>query len=86
MWGGFLARIFDFRHKEVINISNGKRLGFIEDVDIDTENGAISSVIIPISGKILGVFGKDTEYVIPWDSIKKIGTDIVLVEFDDGNT
>jgi len=76
-----LARIFDFRHKEVINISDGKRLGFIEDVDLNTENGEISSVIIPVSGKILGVFGKDTEYVIPWDSIKKIGQDIVLVDF-----
>lgn len=78
-----MTRIFDFRHKEVINISDGKRLGFIEDVDLDTENGEISSVIIPVSGKILGVFGKDTEYIIPWDSIKKIGQDIVLVDFTD---
>ena len=76
-----MARIFDFRHKEVINITDGKRLGFIEDVDLDTENGSISSVIIPVSGKIFGVFGKDTEYIIPWDSIKKIGHDIVLVDY-----
>ena len=78
-----MARIFDFRHKEVINITDGKRLGYIEDVDLDTESGAISSVIIPISGKILGVFGKDSEYIIPWTSIRKIGHDIVLVDFSD---
>lgn len=81
MWGDFLARIFDFRHKEVINISDGKRLGFIEDVELDTESGKISAVIIPISGKVLGVFGKDSEHVIPWDNIKKIGQDIVLVDY-----
>lgn len=76
-----LSRIFDFRNKEVINISDGKRLGFVDDVEIDIENGTISAVIIPISGKILGVFGKDSEYIIPWNSIKKIGKDIVLVDF-----
>ena len=81
MWGDFLARIYDFRNKEVINISDGRRLGFIEDVDLDIESGNISSVIIPVRGKILGVFGKDTEYIIPWESIKKIGHDIVLVDF-----
>lgn len=76
-----MSRIFDFRHKEVINISDGKRLGFIEDVEIDTDSGKITSVIIPISGKVLGVFGKETEYIISWESIKKIGHDIVLVDF-----
>ena len=29
----------DFRHKEVIDITTGNRLGFITDVDIDLEKG-----------------------------------------------
>lgn len=80
-----MARIFDFRNKEVININDGKRLGFIEDVELDIDSGEISAVIIPISGKILGIFGKETEYIIPWNSIKKIGHDIVLVDFGEIN-
>ncbi len=27
----------DFKHKEVINITNGKRLGFVQDVTADLE-------------------------------------------------
>lgn len=77
----FLTRIYDFRNKEVINISTGQRLGFIEDVNLDIESGLVSSVIIPSNGKFFGMFGKDSEYVIPWKNIKKIGKDIVLVDY-----
>ena len=37
----------DFKHKEVININNGKRLGFVQDVCADLETGAITSIIVP---------------------------------------
>lgn len=77
-----MCRIYDFRQKEVINISDGRRLGYIYDVEIDEESGRINSAIVPVSGKVLGIFGKDNEYVIPWEKIKKIGEDIVLVETD----
>lgn len=75
-------RIYDFRQKEVINLSDGARLGYIFDAEINTETGQIESFIIPGQGKVLGIFGKDNEYVIPWDSIKKIGDDIVLIDTD----
>lgn len=77
----FLTRIYEFRNKEVINISTGQRLGFIEDVNLDTESGFVSSVIIPKGGRVLGIFGKENEVVIPWKNIKKIGKDIVLVDY-----
>lgn len=81
-----MSRIFDFRQKEVINISDGKRLGYVYDVDFDDKEGYINALVIPGSGKILGLFGKDTECVIPWNAIKKIGEDIVLVDFDSTKT
>ena len=34
----------DFKHKEVINITNGKRLGYVQDVCADLETGMISSI------------------------------------------
>lgn len=77
-----MCRIYDFRQKEVINISDGRRLGYIYDVEIDEKSGKINSAIVPVSGKVFGIFGKDNEYVIPWEKIKKIGEDIVLVETD----
>ena len=37
----------DFRHKEVINIKNGKKLGYVQDVCADLQNGHITSIIVP---------------------------------------
>lgn len=71
----------DFRQKEVINIRTGRRIGFISDVDIDMEKGTLNSVIIPGNGKILGIFGGEKDIVIPWNAIKTIGDDIILVDF-----
>mgnify|MGYP000528512294 FL=1 len=36
----------DFKHKEVINITDGKRLGFVQDVNADLETGVITSIIV----------------------------------------
>lgn len=73
-------RIYDFRQKEVINLSDGARLGYIFDAEIDAESGKIEALIIPGQGKVLGIFGKEDEYRIPWNCIRKIGDDIVLIE------
>ncbi len=37
----------DFKHKEVINITDGKRLGFVQDVTADLGTGLITSIIVP---------------------------------------
>ena len=67
----------DFKHKEVINISDGKRLGFVQDVTADFKTGTIIDIIVPGNTKI---FSSKEELVIPWSSIKTIGEDVILVE------
>ena len=37
----------DFKHKEVINITDAKRLGYVQDVTADLESGVITSIIVP---------------------------------------
>jgi YlmC/YmxH family sporulation protein len=78
-----MNRASDFRQKEVINISDGRRLGFVSDVEIDLETGRVEAVILPGVGKLFGILGKDNEFVIPWDSIRKVGEDIILVDLDE---
>lgn len=68
----------DFRHKEVIDITNGSRLGFISDVDIDLEKGTVNAVIIPGKRRFFGLFPTE-DCIIPWECIEKIGEDIILV-------
>ena len=77
----YMVKASDFRQKEVINIYDGKRLGYVCDVDIDMEKGVLKAIIIPGSGKVLGLFGGDDDYVIPWERIKTIGDDIILVDY-----
>lgn len=75
-----MSRGIDFKQKEVINISDGKILGFIVDVQADFENGEIHSIIVAKTGKIFTNIGNKNNLTIPWSSIKKIGEDVILVE------
>lgn len=77
-----MVRIYDMKQKEVINSSDGIRLGFISDIEVDLKEGKILKVFVPGPSKILGMFGGQKEYVIPWNRITKIGEDIILVDID----
>lgn len=70
----------DFKHKEVINISDGRRLGFVQDVTANLETGVITSIIVPGSTKLFNMFSGNNDIVIPWNKIKCIGDDVILVE------
>ncbi len=77
-----MARIYEMRQKEVINIKDGTRFGFISDIEIDIKEGCVKKIIVPGPPRILGLFGREEEYRIPWDCIKQFGDDIILVEVD----
>ena len=70
----------DFRHKEVININDGKRLGFVQDVCANLQTGRITSIIVPGNRKLMSMFSKEDDIVIEWEKIKCIGDDIILVD------
>ena len=71
----------DFKHKEVINICDGKRLGFVQDVCADLETGKITAIIVPGgTNKILNFFSSNNDITIEWNKIKCIGDDLILVE------
>lgn len=76
-----MVRISEFQVKDVVNISDGRKLGNIGDIEINLDTGKIESIIISTTGKLLGFFGKDDEVVIPWNQIIKIGEDVILVRY-----
>lgn len=72
----------ELRMKDVIDINRGKKLGFIDDVDIELENGQVKAFIVPAyQNKLFSFFSKKQDFVITWDEIKKIGEDVILVDF-----
>ena len=70
----------DLRCKEVICISDGRRLGFVGDARIELPEGRIVAIIVPGPCRILGMWGRKDDYVIPWGCIRRIGPDIILVD------
>ena len=73
-------RVADLHYKEVINISNGHRLGFVSDIDMDQKTGQVLALIVPGPYRILGLFGREADYILPWESIIRIGDDIILID------
>ena len=76
-------RLCELREREVINICNCKRLGCVVDIVFDCCNGCVEAIVVPGPGKICGFLGTDSEFVIPFSCIKKIGPDIILVEIQE---
>jgi len=62
--------------KEIINISNGKRIGIIVDVIVSTSGNIEKLVLEEKRGR---KFAKE-EYEISWNQIIKIGDDIILID------
>ncbi|WP_017727220.1 YlmC/YmxH family sporulation protein [Halalkalibacterium ligniniphilum] len=78
-----MMKISDLQAKDIVNMENGKRLGTITDLDIQLTTGKIGALVIGGTGRVMGLFGKDEEVVIPWKNIVKIGSDVILVEVPD---
>ncbi len=78
-----MVKISEFQTKDVINILDGKKLGTVHDLEIDLKQGRIDAMVVPVQGKLFGLFGNSTEYVIPWENIIKIGLDVILVRLEE---
>ncbi len=76
-------RASDLSARDVINVLDGRRLGNVVDLELDLSTGKILSVIVPGQAKMLGVFGRADDYVVPWENVKKIGEDVILVELSE---
>ena len=66
--------------KEVICIADGRRLGFVTDVQVELPEGNVCAIVVPGPCRFMGLGGRREDYLIPWNCIKKIGPDIVLVD------
>lgn len=70
----------ELRRREVIDISDGERLGFIDDVRIDLGTSAITALVIFGRPRIFGIFGRADDIVIPCGDIRVVGSEVILVK------
>ncbi|MEH7724970.1 YlmC/YmxH family sporulation protein, partial [Bacillus altitudinis] len=64
-----MISISEFQIKDVVDVSSGKKLGTIGDIDINVTSGKIQAIIIGGTGKMMGFFGKEEEMIVPWRNI-----------------
>ena len=68
----------DLQRKDIVNIADGKRLGRIVDASV-TSSGVIEYFVV-LEKKFWNFFKSSSEITISFSQIKKIGTDVILVE------
>ena len=73
-------RICELRCKEVIDIGNGDRCGFVDDLEFDADSGSVTGLVIRGRLRLFGLLGREPDLVFPWSSIKRMGEDIILVD------
>lgn len=76
----------ELRAKEVVNICDGKKMGNIIDLIFDCTCARITGLVVPGEKTLLSIFKTTNDIFIPYNRIRKIGTDIILVELTPVNT
>ncbi|HHV64420.1 MAG TPA: YlmC/YmxH family sporulation protein [Peptococcaceae bacterium] len=71
--------------KEIVNLHDGAKLGLVGDSDIKINiNGKIEALIISSRSGYSWFFNRNDregEYVVvPWKAIKKIGSEVIIVD------
>ncbi len=73
-------RFTTLRRKEVINICDGCRLGYVGDVEIRLPEGTVKAIIVFGPCRFFGLFGRGEDYYIPWECIQRFGDEIILID------
>ena len=74
------CRVADLRWKEIIDIGDGTRYGYVGDVELDTASGQVRALVVYGRLRLLGLLGREEDRVFPWSSVRRFGEDIILVE------
>lgn len=74
------CRAAELRYKEIIDIRDGARYGYVGDVELDTATGQISALVVYGRLRWFGLLGREEDMVFPWSAVKRFGEDLILVE------
>ena len=74
------CRVSELRYKEIINVSDGSRYGWVGDVEVDLESGQVRALVVPGRLRVFGLLGREEDRVFPWEAVRRFGADTILVE------
>lgn len=81
-------RLSELSGKEIVNLFDGARMGVIANSDlvIDESSGKIIYLLIPNRKSQFFLLGEKSFSEVSWESVKKIGPDIVILDMDNQPT
>ena len=59
-----ICSLNDLKCKEVINVETGEKIGFIDDIEFEPENGTVIAFIIYGRMRFWGIFGKEDDIIL----------------------
>ena len=74
------CRVSELRYKEIINVSDGSRYGWVGDVEVDLDSGQVRALVVPGRLRLFGLLGREEDRVCPWEAVRRVGADTILVE------
>ena len=74
------CRVSELRYKEIINVSDGSRYGWVGDVEVDLESGQVRALVVPGRLRLFGLLGREEDRVFPWEAVRRFGADTILVK------
>lgn len=74
------AKISELRFKEIIDVSDGCRYGYPQDIVVDLATGLVTAMVVPGRPRFFGLLGRDEDVLIPWSRVRQVGEDIILVD------
>lgn len=74
------CRVSELRYKEIINVSDGSRYGWVGDVEGDLDSGQVRALVVPGRLRLFGLLGREEDRVFPWEAVRRFGADTILVE------
>lgn len=77
---GMVCRISELQYKEIVDITDGTRYGFLSDVEVDGERGTVEALVVSGQRRLLGLLGREPDVAFPWSAVKRVGADIILVD------
>ncbi|MGI6492371.1 MAG: YlmC/YmxH family sporulation protein [Pelotomaculum sp.] len=75
-------KISELVNRDIVNLTDGAKLGAIKDVHIDGETGQVLALVLEGERKFFKLLNAGREVVVPWEKVRKLGVHTVLVEIE----
>ena len=66
-----VCRVSELRYKELINVTDGSRYGWVGDAEVDLETGQVRALVVPGRLRLFGLLGRTEDTVVPWEAKKR---------------